>query len=87
MLGAAQESSQPEEEGRVATVVLHDGQVMTGTLVSESDNSITLMINGIRSTIEHSKIRESYIQPPVEERCGPPSKTTTPSVCFRSSAG
>ncbi len=68
MLGAAQESSQPEEEGRVATVVLHDGQVMTGTLVSESDNSITLMINGIRSTIEHSKIRESYIQPPVEDR-------------------
>jgi hypothetical protein len=62
------QSSQPEDEGRVATVVLHDGQVMTGTLVSESETSITLMINGIRSTIAHNKIRESYIQPPVEDR-------------------
>lgn len=56
------------EEGRVATVVLHDGQTITGTLVEESDEAITLLINGIRTTIETRKIRESYIQPPIEER-------------------
>lgn len=55
-------------EGRVATVVLHDGQVITGTLVEESEQSVTLLINGIRTTIETGRIRESYIQPPIEER-------------------
>jgi len=68
LLGAALQTEQPEDEGRVATVVLHDGQVMTGTLVSESETSITLLINGIRSTIANNKIRESYIQPPLEDR-------------------
>ena len=69
VLGASNQTGQPEEdEGRVATVVLHDGQVMTGTLISESETSITLMINGIRSTIPNNKIRESYITPPVEDR-------------------
>ncbi len=56
------------EEGRVATVILHDGQVINGTLVVESSDSITLLINGIRTTIPTNKIRESYIQPPIEER-------------------
>ena len=60
-------SSQPNE-GRTATIILHDGQVITGTLVEETDDAITLTINGIRTTIETNKIRESYIQPPIEER-------------------
>lgn len=47
---------------------MHDGQVIAGTLVEETDDAITLLINGIRTTIETSKIRETYIQPPVEER-------------------
>ena len=67
----AQEStpaaSQPEE-GRTATIILHDGQVITGVLVEETDDAITLTINGIRTTIETRKIRESYIQPPIEDR-------------------
>jgi len=64
------QSAQDEqpEEGRVATVVLHDGQVINGTLVEETDDAITLLINGIRTTLPTSKIRESYIQPPIEER-------------------
>lgn len=59
---------QPEGEGRTATVILHDGQVITGTLVEETDEAITLNINGIRTTIEIGKIRESYIQAPIEDR-------------------
>lgn len=60
-------SSQPEE-GRTATVVLHDGQVITGTLVEETETSITLLINGIRTTLDLRQVRESYIQPPIEDR-------------------
>ena len=60
---------QPSDtSGRSATVVLHDGQVITGILVEESKDSITLLINGIRTTIDARRIRESYIQPPIEER-------------------
>lgn len=59
--------SQPED-GRVATVVLHDGQVISGTLVEENERAITLMINGIRTTIETRNVRESYIPAPTEER-------------------
>ena len=67
----AQESLAPAgqpEEGRTATVVLHDGQVITGTLVEENETSITLLINGIRTTLDLRQVRESYIQPPIEER-------------------
>lgn len=64
---SASRTNQPEE-GRTATIILHDGQVITGTLVEESDEAVTLTINGIRTTIETRKIRESYIQPPIEER-------------------
>ena len=64
---SAEQEEQPDE-GRVATVVLHDGQVINGTLVEETDEAVTLLINGIRTTIPTSKIRESYIQPPIEER-------------------
>lgn len=64
---SAEQEEQPDE-GRVATVVLHDGQVINGTLVEETDDAVTLLINGIRTTIPTSKIRESYIQPPIEER-------------------
>ncbi|MFI4892434.1 MAG: hypothetical protein ACIAQ0_03220, partial [Phycisphaerales bacterium JB058] len=67
----AQEStlaaSQPEE-GRTATIILHDGQVITGVLVEETDDAITLTINGIRTTIETRIIRESYFLPPFEDR-------------------
>lgn len=62
------QSGQPESEGRTATIILHDGQVITGTLVEETDEAITLNINGIRTTIEIGKIRESYIQAPIEDR-------------------
>ncbi len=68
---SADQTTQPAEqpnEGRTATVIMHDGQVITGTLVGESDETITLLINGIRTTLETRKIRESYIQPPIEER-------------------
>ncbi|GAB5496916.1 MAG: hypothetical protein Phyf2KO_19960 [Phycisphaerales bacterium] len=61
-------TGQPEGEGRTATIILHDGQVITGTLVEETDEAITLNINGIRTTIEIGKIRESYIQAPIEDR-------------------
>jgi hypothetical protein len=59
---------QPTAEPRTATVVLRDGQVLTGTLISESDEAVVLEINGVRTTIGAEHIRESYIQPPVEER-------------------
>lgn len=59
---------QPPPEQRTATVVLRDGQVLTGILVSESDEAVVLEINGVRTTIGAEHIRESYIQPPVEER-------------------
>lgn len=62
------QTTQPESEGRTATIIMHDGQVITGTLVEETDEAITLNINGIRTTIETSKIRESYIQAPIEDR-------------------
>lgn len=68
---SADQTTQPAEqpnEGRTATVIMHDGQVITGTLVGESDETITLLINGIRTTLETRRIRESYIQPPIEER-------------------
>ena len=58
---------QPEER-RTATVVLDDGQVLTGELVSESDDQIVLVISGVRTSIDTKRVRESYIQPPVEER-------------------
>ncbi len=41
---------------------------MTGELVSESDDEIVLLISGVRTTIATERIRESYIQPPIEER-------------------
>ena len=62
------QTGQPIEEPRNATVVLQDGQVLTGELISESPERVVLSINGIRTTIETRRIRESYIQPPVEER-------------------
>lgn len=55
-------------ELRTATVVLQDGQVITGELVSESDESVVLLISGVRTTINTDRIRETYIQPPIEER-------------------
>ncbi|MEO0632252.1 MAG: hypothetical protein AAFY46_16230, partial [Planctomycetota bacterium] len=64
---APQQPEQPEER-RTAIVVLEDGQVLSGELVSESDEQIVLLISGVRTTITTDRIRESSIQPPVEER-------------------
>lgn len=64
---ARQTDTQPEQL-RTATVVLQDGQVITGELVSETEERIVLLISGVRTTIATNRIRESYIQPPVEER-------------------
>lgn len=64
---ASSTAVQPEER-RTATVVLEDGQVITGELVSESEDQIVLLISGVRTTITADRIRESYIQPPIEER-------------------
>ncbi|MEM9661766.1 MAG: hypothetical protein AAF937_05610 [Planctomycetota bacterium] len=58
---------QPEEQ-RTATVVLQDGQVITGELVEETEEQVVLLISGVRTTITTDRIRESYIQPPIEER-------------------
>jgi hypothetical protein len=64
----ASASAPASTEPRTATVVLQDGQVLTGELLREDTDGIVLVINGIRTTIERRLIRESYIQPPVEER-------------------
>ncbi|MGP1271775.1 MAG: hypothetical protein ACTS22_00420 [Phycisphaerales bacterium] len=59
----------PADPGpRTATVILHDGQVLTGELFAESPERVVLLINGVRTTIETRRIRESYIQPPVLDR-------------------
>ncbi|MEO1715956.1 MAG: hypothetical protein AAFR76_02480 [Planctomycetota bacterium] len=60
-------TAQPEDR-RTATVVLEDGQVITGELVEESEERIVLLISGVRTTITTDRIRESSIQPPIEER-------------------
>lgn len=62
------QAAQPETEDRQATVILHDGQSLSGTLVEESEEAITLLINGIRTTIQNRNIRETIIQAPLEDR-------------------
>lgn len=69
---ATADITEPEDSGqnepRTATVILQDGQVLTGELIEESPERIVLSINGVRTTIDQRRIRESYIQPPVEQR-------------------
>ncbi|MEM8758511.1 MAG: tetratricopeptide repeat protein [Planctomycetota bacterium] len=56
------------ETPREATVVLQDGQVLTGRLLEQTDARVVLRINGVRTTIDTRRIRELYIRPPVDQR-------------------